>query len=80
MKVVFNGTVEKRSSGGCNCKGKTSSSTFVRSKLYILPSGRTQQFQLGQPVEVSDVDGRFLLSYIYTDINGDTRAVFSEVE
>ena len=80
MKVVFNGTVEKKSSGGCNCKGKVSSSVFVRNKLYILPSGKTQQFKVGQPVEVSEEDGEFLLSYIYTDTNGDTRAVFSKVE
>ena len=80
MKVVFKGTIEKRSSGGCNCKGKVSSSTFVRSKFYILPSGRSHQFSIGQPVEVSDKDGEFLLSYIYADVNGDTRAVFSKVE
>lgn len=80
MKVVFNGTIEKKSSGGCNCKGKVSSSSFVRSKMYIMPSGRSQTFVVGQPVEVSERDGQFLLSYIYTDINGDTRAVFSKVE
>lgn len=80
MKVVFNGTVEKRTSGGCNCKGKTTSSTFVRSKMYILPSGRTETFIVGQPKEVSERDGEFLLSYIYKDINGDLRAIFNEVE
>ena len=80
MKVVFNGTVEKRSSGGCNCKGKRTSSSFVRSKMYILPSGRTQTFTVGQPIEVSERDGQFLLSYIYKDVNGDTRAIFSKVE
>ena len=81
MKVVFNGTVEKRASGGgCNCKGKVTSSTFVRSKLYILPSGKTQKFIVGQPIEVSDRDGEFLLSYVYNDANGDVRAVFSKVE
>lgn len=80
MKVVFNGTVEKKSSGGCKCKGKTTSSTFVRSKMYILPSGRTHTFIVGQPVEVSERDGQFLLSYIYKDVNGDLRAVFSKVE
>ena len=80
MKVVFNGTVEKRTSGGCNCKGKTTSSSFVRSKMYILTSGRTENFIVGQPKEVSERDGKFLLSYIYKDINGDLRAIFSEVE
>lgn len=80
MKVVFNGTVEKRTSGGCNCKGKTSSSTFIRSKMYILPSGRSVTFTVGQPVEVSERDGAFLLSYIYKDVNGDLRAVFSKTD
>ena len=80
MKVVFNGTVEKRTNGGCNCKGKTTSSSFIRSKMYILPSGRTENFIVGQPKEVSERDGEFLLSYIYKDINGDLRAIFSKVE
>lgn len=80
MKVVFNGTVEKRSGGGCKCKGKTSSSTFVRVKTYILPSGASKTFVVGQTTEVSERDGQFLLSYVYKDANGDTRAVFSRVE
>ena len=81
MKVVFNGTIEKRAKGsGCNCKGKTTSSSFVRSKMYILPSGRTEQFIVGQPKEVSEQDGQFLLSYVYKDVNGDQRAIFSKVE
>lgn len=80
MTVVFNGTVEKKTSGGCKCKGKTTSSSFVRSKMYILPSGRTKTFIIGQPVEVSERDGQFLLSYIYKDVNGDLRAVFSKVD
>ena len=80
MKVVFNGTIEKQQSGGCNCKGKVTSSSFVRSKLYILPSGKSEQFIAGQPKEVSERDGEFLLSYVYKDINGDLRAVFSKVE
>lgn len=80
MKVVFNGTIEKKSSGGCNCKGKVTSSTFVRSKMYILPSGKTETFVVGQPKEVSERDGQFLLSYVYKDVNGDSRAIFSKVE
>lgn len=80
MKVAFNGAIEKRQGGGCNCKGKVTSSVFVRSKMYILPSGLTKTFIAGQPVEVSEQDGKFLLSYVYKDISGDTRAVFSKVE
>ena len=80
MTVVFNGTIEKRASGGCKCKGKVTSSSFVRSKMYILPSGRSENFVVGQPKEVSQQDGEFLLSYVYKDVNGDTRAIFSKVE
>lgn len=80
MKVVFNGTIEKKTGGGCNCHGKHTSSSFVRSKMYILPSGRAENFIVGQPKEVSERDGEFLLSYIYKDVNGDLRAIFSKVE
>lgn len=79
MKVVFNGTIEKRSSG-CSCKGKVTNSSYVRSKMYIMPSGRSHTFVAGQPVEVSERDGEFLLSYVYKDVNGDLRSVFSRVE
>lgn len=79
MKVVFNGVLEKHSEG-CNCKGKKTDVSFVQSKMYILPSGKTIHFYMGKPVEVSEADGKFLLSYIFKDVNGDTRAVFSEVE
>lgn len=80
MKVVFNGTIERRQGGGCKCKGKVTSSAFVRSKMYILPSGRNETFTVGQPKEVSEQDGKFLLSYVYKDVNGDSRPIFSEVE
>ena len=80
MKVVFNGVLEKRSDNGCNCRNKKTDVSFIKSKMYILPSGRSVHFYLGKPEEVSEQDGRFLLSYIFKDINGDTRAVFSEVD
>ena len=79
MKVVFNGVLEKKSKG-CNCKGKTADASFVRTKMYILPSGKSIHFYVGKPVEVSERDGNFLLSYIYKDANGSQRAVFSKVE
>lgn len=79
MKVVFNGVLEKHSKG-CSCKGRKTEVSFVQSKMYILPSGKSVHFYAGKPVEVSETDGKFLLSYVYKDINGATRAVFSEVE
>lgn len=79
MKVVFNGLLEKKqSSGGCNCKKQGSSYSFVNSRKYILPSGATKVFFVGRPEEVSERDGKFLLSYKTTDANG-TRGVFSKV-
>ena len=81
MKVVFNGTVEKRvTGGGCRCKSKVSSASYVRTKMYILPSGRSKTFFAGKVEEVSEQDGNFLLSYVYKDANGDLRAVFSKAE
>lgn len=79
MKVVFNGVLEKHS-GGCNCKGKKTDVSFVQSKTYILPSGKTIHFYMGKPETVSETDGKFLLSYVYHDVNGGLRAVFSKVE
>ena len=54
--------------------------SFVQSKMYILPSGKSVHFYAGKPVEVSETDGKFLLSYVYKDVNGSQRAVFSEVD
>lgn len=81
MTVVFNGFLEKRaSSSGCKCRGRKTTTRFVTSKSYILPSGKVQTFTQGNPAEVSDRDGQFLLSYNYIDANGDTQEVFSEVK
>lgn len=79
MKVVFNGIIEKRKSG-CNCSGRkaTSSLRMVTSKHYILPSGITKTFRVGQAEEVGEEDGQFLLQYMYTD-KGERKHVFSEV-
>lgn len=80
MKVIFNGIFEKKQSGGgCNCKKQGSGYGFVQSRMYILPSGQTKTFRIGEEVEVTEQDGRFLLSYRTTDVNG-TRSVFTKVE
>ena len=79
MKVVFNGVLERHSKG-CNCKGKVSDTVYLNTKMYILPSGLSIQFYVGKPVEVSETDGKFLLSYVYADVNGSQRAIFSKVE
>lgn len=80
MKIVFNGAMERRTSGGCNCRGKVTDASFVSNKLYILPSGQTKRFYIGKVETVSDRDAKFLLSYTYTDAHGNRKAVFSEAE
>lgn len=80
MKVKFNGIMEYRKKGcgvcGKRAQGKTS---FVTSKTYILPSGRSKTFTVNRVEEVSEMDGKFLLSYMVKDQNG-SRAIFEEVK
>lgn len=73
MKVKFNGLVEKRTNGGCNCKRQSTGYSFIRSKMFIMPSGAKKMFYEGSVEEVSERDGAFLLS-----MNGE-REVFTEV-
>lgn len=81
MKIVFNGLLEKKPSGGCNCKKSGSDYGFVNTRMYILPSGQTKTFYVGKVEEVSDKDGQFLLSYNRApDLNGHSRDVFTKVE
>lgn len=74
MKLIFNGLLEKkRSGGGCNCKKQGSSYNFTRTRRFILPSGAMKTFYAGSVAEVSDRDGEFLLK-----MNGE-REVFTKV-
>ena len=79
MKLRFNGIIEKRKSG-CNCAGTRTQSTLrmVTSKHYILPSGVSRMFRVGQITEVDDADAEFLLQYKYTE-NGEKKDVFTVV-
>lgn len=79
MKIKFNGLIEKKVSGGCNCKKQGNGYGFVGSRMYILPSGQQKTFYVGKVEEVSERDGNFLLSYSVTDANGK-RQVFEKVE
>lgn len=81
MKVKFNGILEKKSGGCIPCGAKrVSKQTMVTSKMYILPSGTSKRFWAGRTVEVSDDDGKFLMSFTYRDKDGQTKNVFTEVE
>lgn len=78
MRIQFNGIIEKKS-GGCSACGKRrTGSQFLASKTYILPSGVTKTFRVGQPETVSEQDAKFLLQYKYLQ-NGETKQVFEVV-
>lgn len=80
MKIVFNGMLEKITKG-CNCKRQGNTGYgFVSQRLFFLPSGTERVFTVGKPEEVNDRDAQFLLSYVYDDLNGAKREVFSKVE
>ena len=81
MKVVFNGVLEKKSGGCVPCgRKRASKQTMVMTKMFILPSGMTKTFYAGREEEVSDKDGEFLMSYTYTDKEGKTQTVFTEIK
>lgn len=80
MKIVFNGIMEKTVRGCSVCGSRrVSNNHFTMTKTYILPSGLSKTFHMGVEEEVSDTDGKFLLSYTYEDQNG-TRRAFEEVK
>lgn len=81
MKLRFNGLLEKQTNGGggCNCKKAVSGFKFVKSRMFILPSGAMKTFYTGEVEEVADTDARFLLSFKTTDANG-THEAFTVVE
>lgn len=81
MIVRFNGVMQKKK-GGCSKCGAKSSSVYkmMPSKMFILPSGKTETFYVNRETEVSDEDGAFLLQYRYTDKQGNTQSVFTRVE
>lgn len=70
MRIRFNGIVERHTTGCHSCGAHKTDLGFTMKKRYILPSGAAITFRVGCPVEVSDEDAEFLLSYKYTDSNG----------
>lgn len=81
LKVKFNGMSEERESGCVPCgKARKGSKVFLSSRHIILPSGMSKVFHRNEPVEVSQLDGEWLLSWQEKDPSGMTRQVFTEVE
>ena len=79
MRIVFNGIIEKSRKGCGACGRRRTENQFLMSKTYILPSGRSQTFRVGQAVEGSDRDGNFLLNYKYQTPEGEEKSVFEVV-
>lgn len=64
MKVKFNGVLETKVSGCKPCgTRRVSERVMATKKTYILPSGTSQTFYAGCVTEVSEENGKFLLSY-----------------
>lgn len=79
MRIKFLGCVEKRTKGCPVCGRRRSEYTFRSHRSFILPSGMTKTFRANYPVDVSDTDGEFLLSYTYTDPHGELKHMFEVV-
>lgn len=63
MIVKFLGVKEKRTTGCPVCGNRSSDTVFRMSKSYILPSGATKLFRMGQEYDLNERDAQFLLSY-----------------
>ena len=82
MLVKYNGeyTRETRADGCSKCGTsrsingrdvyKTSDRTYYEGRLYI--------FNQGEPVQVDDILGKYLLSRVYTDTDGVFKNAYSE--
>lgn len=76
MKVRFNGVIEETQRGCRPCHGRTTHTHMVTHKAYYLPSGQRVLFRVGVAYEVSEEDGKYLLSETYKASNGKTKKVF----
>ena len=80
MKVRFNGLYQNVKTGCAPCGHRVQGKrTFLVSKSFILPSGQTKSFHIGEEYEVSDLDGNFLLSYSQVDKDGIRQDAFTRV-
>lgn len=80
MLVRFNGMYQNVKSGCVPCGHKVvGKRTFMISRTFILPSGITKSFHIGEEYEVSDLDGNFLLSYSQVDKDGLRQDSFTRI-
>ena len=81
MKIRFNGMITKKSHGCAPCGHRvTSKSTLLLRKSFILPSGITKTFRVGEEYEVADIDGNFLLSYSQIGKDGVRQDAFTRLD
>lgn len=81
MKVKFNGMFRNIKTGCAPCGQKVHGKrAFLTNRTFILPSGMTMSFHLGEVYEVSDLDGNFLLTYSQEDKDGLRQDSFTKVE
>lgn len=79
MRLRFNGAQAQKRTGCPVCGGRKTVDGVTFSKSYILPSGQAKTFTTGRIYEVSDRDGRFLLSYVYKTKDGTVMPSFEKV-
>lgn len=81
MRVRFNGMYSTAKTGCVPCGHRVQSKrTFLTSRSFILPSGNTKSFHIGEEYEVSELDGNFLLSYSQIDKDGVRQDSFTKVD
>ena len=81
MKIRFNGMYQNVKTGCAPCGHKVKSGrTFLVSKSFILPSGITRYFHIGEEYEVGEMDGNFLLTYSQVDKDGVRQDAFTRVD
>lgn len=81
MKVKFDGIKQARKSGGCSSCGRRKSRAghaWTTRKQFFLPTGRSEIFRMGIPVEVNEDEAKFLLMWHY-ETEGRTVYPFHEV-
>lgn len=80
MKVRFNGLYQSRKKGCAPCGHKVvGERVFLTSRGFILPSGITRSFHIGEEYDVSELDGNFLLSYSQVDKDGIRQDAFTRI-
>lgn len=74
VRVQFIGMIEQKTSGCSSCGRRKTTNKMVRSKRFMLPSGKNELFTVTYSNDVSEDDADFLLSMVV-----DGKQIFKEV-